>query len=254
MKKNSLFLVLLFLTTFAFAQFNVTDYDGEPILDGDVRVFSSIEPTTPGVNESVLYFWINNESPDDEIFIKIKLESITNADGSSYQFCFGMLCIFDVEEGVTYPEPSTENPNGIVVIPAGGTNPEFDKFQNDNLGDGNFPMDYVWKFFQVDEEGNEIGESITFTYRFDPNLSTVAHSLNAMGVTLKNTIGNNSIWFDSTASVNYQMFDLNGRAVQSVSFAEGSHQVGISQLTAGLYLLKFTDDQGRTATAKFVKK
>ncbi|MCR9182045.1 MAG: hypothetical protein NXH73_03880, partial [Flavobacteriaceae bacterium] len=160
MKKISLLLVFLFISTFTFAQFNVTDYDDVPILDGDIRGFNSTL-----ASDGTLYFWINNESQTDEIFVRIKLESITNGDGSAYQFCFATLCIFDVQEGETYPVSG-----GPVTIPAGGTNAEFDKFFNENEGDGsNYPMDFVWKFFQVDGDDNEIGESITFTYRYDPN-------------------------------------------------------------------------------------
>ena len=245
--KKTVSLFSLLITTLALqAQMTVTTYGAleTEILDGDIISVGSLAPQA-----ATVYFYIHNNF-DEDIDVRVKVEQITNTDGDEFQFCFATLCIFSIEEGAVYPEQG-----GPVTIPAGGTNVEFDKFQNENAGDGeNYPLDYVFKFFQVDENDEEIGESITFTYRFDPNLSTIDHSLNAMGVTLKNTIGNNSIWFDSTASVNYQMFDLNGRSIQSQFFAEGSHQVGISQLKAGLYLLKFTDNQGRTATAKFVKK
>lgn len=243
MKKISLLLVFLFFTTFTFAQFNVTDYDDVPILDGDIRAFNSTVESN-----ATLYFWINNESQTDDIFVRIKLESITNGDGSSYQFCFATLCIFDVQEGETYPVSG-----GPVTIPAGGTNAEFDKFFNENEGDGtNYPMDFVWKFFQVDADDNEIGESITFTYRFDPNLS-VSDYENNLGVSLLNTISSDFLNIESQNNLDFEILSLNGQLINNGQLESGSNKIATSNLNSGLYFIRFSEGSN-TTTLKFVVK
>lgn len=243
MKKISLLFTCLLFTTIAFAQFNVTDYDGVQILDGDIRAYNSTVEA-----DATLYFWINNESQTDDIFVRIKLESITNGDGSSYQFCFATLCIFDVEEGQTYPVSG-----GPVTIPAGGTNAEFDKFYNENEGDGtNYPMDFVWRFFQVDENDNEIGESITYTYRFDPNLS-VSDIENNLGVNLQNTIAENYLKIESVNPLGFEIFSLNGQLIQEGQLDSGVNKINTGSFNQGLYFIRFSDNNN-TFTQKFVVK
>lgn len=245
MKKISLLIAFLLLTTISFAQFNVTDYDDLPILDGDVRTFNSTVES-----DATLYFWINNESQTDEILVRIKLESITNGDGSAYQFCFATLCIFDVEEGQTYPVSG-----GPVTIPAGGTNAQFDKFFNENEGDGaNYPMDYVWKFFQVDGNGDEIGESITFTYRFDPTLSNNDINTNSLGVELQNTLVNQVLKVESkTGELNYTIFNINGQILHTNKVYSGLNEINVTDLNSGLYFIQFEDGK-KSSTLKFIKK
>ncbi|MDP0995690.1 hypothetical protein, partial [Klebsiella pneumoniae] len=81
-------------------------------------------------------------------------------------------------------------------------------FYNENEGDGtNYPMDFVWRFFQVDENDNEIGESITYTYRFDPNLS-VSDIENNLGVNLQNTIAENYLKIESVNPLGFEIFSL----------------------------------------------
>lgn len=248
MKKINLFL-FLFITSIASAQFTVEDYNGVPILDGDIRGFNSIEPTgEPGANESVLYFWINNPSTTDEIYMKIQLESITNADGSDYQFCFGDLCIFDVHEGTVYP--TSGDPE---VIAPGGTNFPDNKFQNDDLGDGTYPMDFVWKFFQVDDNDNEIGTPLRFTYRFDPNLS-VDELENTLGVTLENTLVFETLNVQSQNNLDFEIFNLNGQMIQTNQIAPGHTNINVENLQEGMYFIKFANSSGQTSTSKFIVK
>jgi len=244
MKKFIYLVPFLLVTTLLQAQFTVEDYDGVPILDGDIRSFNSVVEA-----EATLYFWINNDTTED-ILVKIKNESITNADGSAYQFCFGTLCIFDITKGQTYPVSGIPE-----TIPAGGTNPQFDKFFNQNEGDGsNFPLDYVWKFFQVDENGDEIGESITFTYRYDPTLNTSDFQLNQMGVTLNNTVGSNEIQLTVKTPVSYETFNLQGKLIQKNGLSVGNSTIDVSGYKSGLYVMVFHDEAGNKATAKFIKK
>lgn len=242
MNKFLLLFIFLFSTTVTFSQFSIEDYSGVPIEDGDIRSFGSVNP---GV--ATLYFWIVNESQTDDILIRIKLESITNSNGDSFQFCFGGLCIFDVEEGQTYPLSGVPE-----VIPAGGTNPEFDKFQNENEGDGtNYPIDYVWKFFQVDENNNEIGESITFTYRYDSSLNTQDFQ-NNVGVNLLNTISDGFLSVSALETVDYKIYNINGQMITKGNITSGNSTIQTHNLTRGLYFVEFANNKGNKTTLKFV--
>lgn len=248
MKKLSLLVAFLFISLVSSGQFTVEDYNGVPIVEGDVREFSSLLPTGVSTNESTLNFWINNPSTTDEIYMRIKLESITNADGSSYQFCFGDLCIFDVQEGTIYPISGIPE-----TIPPGGTNLPENKFQNDNPGDGvNYPVDYVWRFFQVDQNGDETGESLTFTYRFDPSLS-VADFDNNLGIVLQNTVVTDLLNVQSKSALNFEMFSLNGQLINKGQIEAGINVLNTNGFKAGLYFIRFSDGSNST-TMKFVVK
>jgi len=243
MKKITFLFTFLFVTTLLQAQFTVEDYDGAPILDGDFRTFN-----TTSQAEATLYFWINNDTTED-ILVKIKNVSITNSDGTAFQFCFGTLCIFDIVEGQTYPVSGIPE-----TIPAGGTNPQFDKFFNENLGDGtNYPIDYVWKFFQVDGAGNELPGSITYTYRFDPTLGTsdLESIVNAKVI---NTYVDNELFLTLQEDVQLDIFNLQGKLVSSTGLSIGNHSLNMATLKTGMYIALLTNATGNKATAKFIKK
>jgi hypothetical protein len=57
--------------------------------------------------------------------------------------------------------------------------------------------------------------------------------------------------FDAT--VNVEIFDMAGRLVaQRLSLASGTQQVTINELSSGMYLIKFTTEDGRSATKKLI--
>ena len=148
------------MTSVTFAQFSVETHDGDPILDGSTWTFNIY-----GLGIAELPFWVNNESATEEIYMKIEFVSAVNGDGSGVQLCFG-LCYLDLLFGASYP-PGTE----VVTIQPG----ENQGFPGDHIanfvdGGGN-PIEYVFRFYQVDASGNPTGEDLSMTYRYDPNLS-----------------------------------------------------------------------------------
>jgi hypothetical protein len=55
--------------------------------------------------------------------------------------------------------------------------------------------------------------------------------------------------------VNTQVFDLTGKLMQAQITEEGSQsQLDIQSLSQGLYILRITDEGGKTATAKWIKE
>lgn len=245
MKKILAYTVLLCTTFAATAQMTVTTYGSieTTINDGDVFGFNSLDP-----DDATLYFYIHNDG-DEDINVRVKVEEITNTDGSNFQFCFATLCVFDIFEDNTYPLSG-----GPVVIAPGETNAQYDKFQNENSGSGTFPLDYVFKIFQVDGEDNEIGDPITFTYRYDPDLSVGENTLRSVGVSFDATYIDNVLQLNTTNPVQIKMYNLNGQHILSQQLQAGAQTIDVTALKSGLYLAHFTNGNGKTATAKFVKK
>jgi hypothetical protein len=248
MKKAILILFSTFLFTGTlFSQMTLVSYDGfgggntEEIFDGDILMYNQVG--------DVIYFSIENSS-SDPINVKIKVEEITNTDGSEVQFCIGGNCLVQIDEGTIYPISG----NPIEVAAGGNTMQQFDHFQNDNAGDGsNYPMDYVFKFFQVDEDDNEIGNPITFTYRFDPNLS-VSGFENNLGVTLQNTLAIDLLTVRSMKSLNFEILNINGQLMDFSRIDSGINNLNVSNFNPGVYFIRFADENGNTTTMKFVIK
>src|SRR5690606_20464430 len=167
MKKIITLFLFALLSVSVFGQFTVNTYDSNgnatgTIEDGEMFAFNTI-----AYAEASIYFGVKNDNPHS-INIRIVYEEIINASGDLYEFCFGSLCIFAVEEGVWYPEEG-----GPVVIASGDESPsDIDHFLNKNEGDGtNYPMDYIIKIFEVDNNDVPNGNEIIFTYRYDPTMS-----------------------------------------------------------------------------------
>jgi len=145
--------------------------------------------TEPGSYLGIKIF--NNSNAD--INIKVKVESIVNANGTNLQLCVGDVCLSTITAGNTYP-------NFPAVIEANGQNGDFDHFLNLNTGIvQTVPVEYTLKFFQVDDNGVEIGNSVTFSYIYASalgisNFSALAQS----GVTLKSNVVTSDIEMNLT--------------------------------------------------------
>ncbi len=247
--KKIIYSLMLLVGMQAFSQITITSYNPnnpnqspELIENGDVWTTNTAEG-----QGAILYFYVNNAYNED-IHVRSRVESITNDDGSSFQFCFGGNCVYSIGEGSEY-----SGYNNYVTIPAGGTNNMWDKIQNENA-DGATPKDFVFKFFRVDEEGNEMDESVTFTYKYEPTASTPDMTLQKLGVQLNNTLVDNELLFATTSAMSMQIVDINGRSVATQSFEEGSNRYNTSGLTSGIYIVKFTNNQGQAAAIKIVKQ
>ncbi|CAF3310689.1 unnamed protein product [Rotaria socialis] len=239
------FIALCFILN-TYAQFTVTKVGtSTQILNNDVLVFN-----TANNNAAELKFNINNTTAAP-INVRIRCVSITNGDGTGMEFCFAGSCISDVTPATNYP---TEAPF-YVEIPAMGNNGNFDHFKNTNPSNGTSTQDYVFKFYQVNTFGNEIGNSITFTYRYQPVMATNSFNmLKSMGVQLNSNLVDNELNIQATNSTNMEVIDSNGRKIQFNKIDAGFNAVSVSNLKSGIYFLKFIDDAQNTATIKIVKK
>jgi Secretion system C-terminal sorting domain len=242
MKKIFLVFAILLVNSIQ-AQMTVTKHDGTPILDGQTLTFISTN-----FAESELAFYVHNNTSSNMI-TRISCENMTNSDGSGMELCYGNVCLPSVTIGESYPSsPFTIAPNSV--------SGNFDHFLNTNNGDGiHYPMDYTFRFYQLDTSGNEVGNSITFTYRFQPVLASNSfNQLENMGVKIKSTLISNQLEFDNTTDVAMEMYDLSGKLVRNSKFISGNQSVDVSNLSSGSYILNFIDNKGSRASKQLIKR
>lgn len=247
--KKIIYSLILLAGIQGFSQMTLTSHNPyntndvpEPIENGGVWVTNTINE-----QGGVLYFYINNAYNED-IYVKARVESITNDDGNSFQFCFGENCVFSITEGNEY-----SGYNDYVTIPAGGTNNMWDKIHNENP-DGATPKEFVFKFFRVDEEGNEMEESVNVTYRYDPTASISDITLQQMGVQVSNTLVKDAFSFTAENSLSIEVIDLNGKRIADYQTEAGEQTLDLSSLQNAVYIVKFASKEGKTAYSKIVKQ
>jgi hypothetical protein len=222
--------------------------DGTPIVNGDVFTFTTLGDAETAASSDPAYLGLKiYNSSASNINVKMRLISMTNADGSNLQFCIDPICVGSLTVGNAYPA------SGSSVIPANGQNGNFDHFINANPGTGAGNVEYVLKFYMVNSFGAEIGNSITFTYRY-ATLGISTNALQNAGINVKSTLVKSQFEFDATSNGKAELYDLNGRMVTSVNYISGYNYVDVSNLNAAVYILNFTNEEGKKAALKIIKK
>lgn len=240
MKKKLLFLSALFLAFTMNAQYTVEDHDGNPVVDGEVLLFNGVLPGDPS---AVYEFFVNNTSATETIRMKIEFVSAVNADGSNMELCFG-LCYTGITIGQSYP-PNAD----YVEIAPGAQTLAGNHMANAEPGNGTDIIDYVFRFYQIDNNGDEIGDSLSVTYRYDPLLSVNDSKLN---VNVMATSVSEKLVVTVEEALELQMYDLQGRMVKNVSLAVGTQEVNVSDLTSQLYLAHFKNNDGVSQVVKIM--
>ncbi len=239
MQKYIMVLLIVLKSVTSTAQFSVETHDGDPILDGSVWTFNVF-----GFGIADLPFWVYNTSTTDEIYMKIEFVSAVNGDGSGVQLCFG-LCYSDLVFGASYP-PGTE----VVTIQPG----ENQGFPGDHIanfvdGGGN-PIEYVFRFYQVDANGDPIGEDLTMTYRYDPNLGV---GDNMPGVAILQNLVSTQLKMRIQERLELSLYDMQGKKVGQYQVNEGDQTIDLSHLSASMYMAVAQNAAGQQKTFKIVK-
>ncbi len=124
--------------------FIIEDSDGFVIADNETLEFDSIEFSDASFN-----FFVRNLT-GEEIFLRAELTLISGTDGAGMEFCFGE-CYNGVDLFTQYPL------GGYVSIQSGETQiSSGDHFFNQDPGDGTSPVEYSFRFFMVDQNGDEV--------------------------------------------------------------------------------------------------
>ena len=240
MKKQVLVIAALFASFGAFAQFNVEEHDGTPVTDGSTFATNSL------LEDDSLKFYVNNESTTESINMKIEFVGATNYDGTGMQLCFG-LCYDPIEVGISYP-PGNEV---VVIPPSSNQGIDGDKFWNQNDGGGG-AIEYQFRFYQVDGAGNEIGDDLSFTYLYDPDLGVEDQSL--VSARILSTIVTDQLTIEATEEVTVKVYNILGALVAQDVVSSGRSTISMNNLGAQIYLVQITNNRGATFVQKIVKR
>jgi hypothetical protein len=92
------------------------------------------------------------------------------------------------------------------------------------------------------------------TYRYDPSLSIdEINQLETSGVIVKSTLVDNEISLDVLKPSQMAIFDMTGKLVINTKLGYGIQTVDVSNLSSGVYVLKFTSVEGRVSNEKIIK-
>jgi hypothetical protein len=243
MKKIFAIFGFIILSTSLQAQISVLKANGQQVTEGEIITYN-----TTAYPQASFDFHIHNAASTPTL-IKIKSMSITNSDGSALELCIGPVCLSSIHTGNSYPS----NP---VTVAANSTETNANHIYNLDTGDGvNYPIDYVFKVYQLDTSGNEVGNSVTFTYRYTTTLSVnTVESLDTLGVTLTSTLVNHTLDFSSSSNGTVTLFDMNGRSLVQEVYKQGANTISLDTITSGVYVLQLNSSDNKSASVKIVKK
>lgn len=236
-------IAIFFLLSFAsFAQLELKKLDGTPINNGDVFTFTSL--TEPG---AYLGLKIYNTS-DEDISIKARIVNIVNSTGNNLQLCVGGVCLSAITTGATYP-------NFPAIIPANGENGNFDHFVNYNPGiNQTQAVEYTIKILMVNDQNQEIGNSVQFTYRYTSSLATDSFALSNLGISLQSTLVAEQLMLTAEDDFTLDVFNLSGKAMFSYKGSAGQVAYNMGTLPSAVYIARFTTSDGRTGAVRFIKQ
>ncbi len=248
MNNSKIFLfIALFLTTiFSYSQvvyaLSLESTDGVVIDDNQVLEFSEI--TYPNASFG---FYIRNNTSED-INVKVELTSMSGTDGSSMELCFGE-CYNGIALNESYPS------NMFVTIAPGETQASSgDHFYNQDPGDGNTPVEYSFRFYMVDQDGNEVvsqAELITYThvgYYYSSTLSL--DDLNQIQGAISHSNGRLKIHSEKQYQLN--IYDVRGSLILEKEIEIGDNYINSSMISNHLYLLNFIEENGNLISKKII--
>jgi len=239
MKKNLLLLAMFIVGMTMNAQFILKDHDGNVIQDGHVAEFG-----VAGYPGGSWDYFVHNPSTTEEIHMKALFESAVNTNGSFMEICFD-LCYTGIVIGQVFPPG-----NSTVNIAPGGETGSGNHLLN--TYDGSDIIEYVFKFYQVDGTGNEIGDAVRVTYIYNPTLGVGDHS--ELDVTIASTIISNEMIVKTIEELDMVVYNLQGKIVKSQKLEIGQQTVNMSGLSSQMYIVKFANNNGATKTTKIIVK
>lgn len=228
--------------TTSVSHFTAQTDEGQSIEEGSIFTYNAL-----GEVDAKLTFNVTNTG-SETVEMKIELVSWSQADGTGTYLCLFGNCL----------PPGGLTPGGIYtgpdnLIAPGVTSTTDNHFYNTYEGDGvNYPIDYVFKLFEVNASGDEIGVPITFTYRYDGTASLEENA--QVTYQLYPNVSSDKINLNIQENVTVQILNLQGQVIKKYNFEAGNHQIDVSSFSKQLYLVRLTNAQGRTSLAKIIVK
>ena len=207
-----LFAYSIFVSVNVFAQveyaITVEDLDGNSLSDNQILQFDTLEYP----DASFTYKVRNNTS--ETIRVRVEVESFSGTDGSMMELCFGE-CYFGVTQGQSYP---INNAQPFVYIGPGETQiADGDHFFNSDPGDGNIPVEYTFRFYISDENGDgvvsqaELQTDYTIGYYYSSTLSMTDVNDTNFQISYNSKLLN----IISPTDCKLEIFDIQGKLVNT---------------------------------------
>jgi len=228
----------LLISSVTFAQFTVAKSNGTPINDGDIITFNT--NTYP---EASLEYVVTNTT-NQGIDVVIEPISISNTDGSAMELCFGS-CYSGVSVHTVYP---TDTP---YHLDAGASSEQVGNHFLNTASNGSNVIEYVFKFKQVDNNGNEIGTPITFTYRYDPTASVESNLATKFDL-FPSIIKNKLLNVQTSEPLELTFVNLQSKTVKQIKVNTTTNNINIADLKSGVYFILVVNNKGQEAFKKII--
>ena len=243
MKKTILLLLLILSSISLQAQFTLTNYEsGQQINEGDVVVVD-----TSGITTHV----IATNTSNSDIYLSLQVMNIINTNGTEMTYCFGVA-----GGGSCYPQMNNGDikNSGNPLAPGASTgNADIDFTHTDNQTNfPNYPKDYVIKLYATATNGGaQIGNAITFTYRYDPTYNAIDNVFSKDEFNVISLSG--KLQITNKQNLKISLFDLTGKKVKSLELSAGVNEINTSNFTKGLYIINASNRQ-KQITRKIIIK
>ena len=244
--RNLLFIALFLTNIFVYSQvvyaFSLETTDGIVIDDNEVLEFSEI--TYP---DASFDFYVRNDSSED-INVKVEVTSMSGTDGSLMELCFGE-CYNGISANQSYPS------NSFVTIAPNDTQASSgDHFFNEDPGDGSTPVEYTFRFYMVDQDGNEVvsqAELMTEVhvgYYYSSTLSI--DDFDQINATFSHSNGILKIHSEKQYQLN--IYDIRGSLIIEKDIQIGDNYINSSIIPNHMYLLNFIEENGTSIFKKII--
>lgn len=195
-------------------------------------------------------FKVRNISNDT---IKVRAEfveavnSVTDAydQYEAVQFCFAFDCYTDLVLNRVYP---TDNLAATIAPSDTHRDDDFDHIANFYHDPQGGVVSYKFRFFEVDDNLDQVGDSYFITYKYDPTLSVEDFSADFAQV--KSIVKDATLEVQLNQDAEISVYDMLGRKVFETNAVEGTHQFALPKLTSGLYIIKLEAANGASQTQK----
>ena len=244
-----LFAYSIFVSVNVFSQveyaITVEDLDGNSLSDNQILQFDTLEYP----DASFTYKVRNNTS--ETIRVRVEVESFSGTDGSMMELCFGE-CYFGVTQGQSYP---INNAQPFVYIGPGETQiADGDHFFNSDPGDGNIPVEYTFRFYISDENGDgvvsqaELQTDYTIGYYYSSTLSVTDVNDTNFQISYNSKLLN----IISPTDCKLEIFDIQGKLVNTHELNFGVNSIFNQNLEGKVFIFKFQFSDGNHHFKKFI--
>lgn len=244
-----LFAYSIFVSVNVFSQveyaITVEDLDGNSLSDNHILQFDTLEYP----DASFTYKVRNNTS--ETIRVRVEVESFSGTDGSMMELCFGE-CYFGVTQGQSYP---INNAQPFVYIGPGETQiADGDHFFNSDPGDGNIAVEYTFRFYISDENGDgvvsqaELQTDYTIGYYYSSTLSVTDVNDTNFQISYNSKLLN----IISPTDCKLEIFDIHGKLVNTHELNFGVNSIFNQNLEGKVFIFKFQFSDGNHHFKKFI--